>query len=156
VATRFRHSCAAVQGHPPGVAATNLRRNNGAEQGARIEIRLTGGNSEYGARNRWKALRFPAQVDGFVLPVTLSAPFGDAGQHGPAVRPCSLVRLLDALTRQRHHKRRESSAEFGYSVRVRESRIARLPDVCWAPIIAPGFTAAIVGHLRVPEGRFRE
>ena len=25
------------------------------------------------------------------------------------------------------------SSEFGYSLRVRESRIARLPDVCWAP-----------------------
>ena len=24
-------------------------------------------------------------------------------------------------------------SEFGYSLRVRESRIARLPDVCWAP-----------------------
>jgi hypothetical protein len=27
----------------------------------------------------------------------------------------------------------ESPAELGYSVRVRESRIARLPHVCWAP-----------------------
>ena len=28
---------------------------------------------------------------------------------------------------------RSEFSEFGYSLRVRESRIARLPDVCWAP-----------------------
>src|SRR5687768_5947987 len=43
----------------------------------KVEIRLTGGKSECRARNRWKALRFRAQVDGFVLPLTLSAPFSD-------------------------------------------------------------------------------